>query len=58
MLEKYRKVGKIGTLGAGGIGSIIDGVGKIADDLVTTDKERLEIALPYPSFYGSTRSTN
>ena len=35
----------LGTLGGGGIGSIINGVGKIADDLITTDKERLEIAL-------------
>ena len=35
----------LGNLGAGGIGSIINGVGKIADDLITTDKERLEIAL-------------
>jgi len=28
-----------------GIGEIIGGVGKIADDLITTDKERLTIAL-------------
>jgi len=28
-----------------GIGSIIEGVGKIAGDLVTTDKERAEMAL-------------
>ena len=28
-----------------GIGSIIEGVGKIAGDLVTTDKERLQMAL-------------
>lgn len=28
-----------------GLGTIIEGVGKIADDLITTDKERLEIAL-------------
>ncbi len=28
-----------------GIGTIIDAVGRIADDLITTDKERLEIAL-------------
>jgi hypothetical protein len=35
----------LGNLGAGGIGSIINGVGRIADDLITTDKERLEIAL-------------
>lgn len=27
------------------IGTILGGVGKIADDLVTTDKERLELAL-------------
>ena len=35
----------LGALGGAGIGSIIDGVGKIADDLITTDKERLELAL-------------
>jgi hypothetical protein len=35
----------LGSLGAGGIGSIINGVGRIADDLITTDKERLEMAL-------------
>jgi len=28
-----------------GIGSIIEGVGKVADSLYTTDKERLEMAL-------------
>jgi hypothetical protein len=28
-----------------GIGSIIEGVGKVADSLITTDKERLEMAL-------------
>jgi hypothetical protein len=28
-----------------GIGSIIEGVGKVAGDLITTDKERLEMAL-------------
>ena len=28
-----------------GIGEIIGGVGKIADDLITTDKERLTLAL-------------
>lgn len=28
-----------------GIGSLIDGVGKIADDLFTSDEERLQIAL-------------
>jgi hypothetical protein len=28
-----------------GIGSIIEGVGKVADSLVTTDRERLEMAL-------------
>jgi hypothetical protein len=28
-----------------GIGTVIDGVGRIADDLITTDKERLEMAL-------------
>jgi hypothetical protein len=28
-----------------GIGTVIDGVGKIADDLITTDKDRLEMAL-------------
>lgn len=28
-----------------GIGTIIDAVGKVADDLITTDKERLEMAL-------------
>ena len=28
-----------------GIGSIIEGVGKVADSLVTTDKERLQMAL-------------
>ena len=28
-----------------GIGAIIEGVGKVAGDLVTTDKERLEIGL-------------
>ena len=28
-----------------GIGSILDGVGKIAGDLVTTDKERIELEL-------------
>ena len=28
-----------------GIGSIIEGVGKVASDLITTDKERLEMAL-------------
>lgn len=28
-----------------GIGAVIDAVGKIADDLITTDKERLELAL-------------
>lgn len=28
-----------------GIGTVIDAVGKIADDLITTDKERLELAL-------------
>ena len=28
-----------------GIGSIIEGVGKIADDLFTSDEERLQIAL-------------
>jgi len=28
-----------------GIGSIIEGVGKVAGDLVTTDKERLQMAL-------------
>lgn len=28
-----------------GIGSVIEAVGKVADDLVTTDKERLELAL-------------
>ena len=28
-----------------GIGSIIEGVGKVADSLVTTDKERMEMAL-------------
>ena len=28
-----------------GIGSIIDGVGKVAGDLITTDKERLQMAL-------------
>jgi hypothetical protein len=28
-----------------GIGSIIEGVGKIADDLITSDEERLQIAL-------------
>ncbi|MDY6909084.1 MAG: 3TM-type holin [Thermodesulfobacteriota bacterium] len=35
----------LGNLGAGGIGSIINGVGRMADDLITTDKERLEMAL-------------
>lgn len=35
-------IGKIASLG---IGSIIETVGKVASDLVTTDKERLEIAL-------------
>jgi len=28
-----------------GIGSIIEGVGKVAGDLITTDKERLQMAL-------------
>jgi hypothetical protein len=28
-----------------GIGTVIEGVGRIADDLITTDKERLEMAL-------------
>ena len=28
-----------------GIGSIIEGVGKVADSLITTDKERLQMAL-------------
>jgi hypothetical protein len=28
-----------------GIGSIIEGVGKVADSLITTDKERMEMAL-------------
>jgi hypothetical protein len=28
-----------------GIGSIIEGVGKVAGDLITTDKERMEMAL-------------
>lgn len=28
-----------------GIGSIIEGVGRVADSLITTDKERLEMAL-------------
>jgi hypothetical protein len=28
-----------------GIGAIIEGVGKVAGDLITTDKEKLEIAL-------------
>lgn len=28
-----------------GIGSIIEGVGKIADDLITSDEERLKVAL-------------
>jgi hypothetical protein len=28
-----------------GIGTIIDSVGKIAGDLITTDKERLQMAL-------------
>lgn len=28
-----------------GIGSIIEGVGKIADDLITSDEERLKLAL-------------
>lgn len=28
-----------------GIGSVIESVGKIADDLITTDKERIELAL-------------
>ena len=28
-----------------GIGSIIEGVGKVASDLITTDKERIEMAL-------------
>jgi hypothetical protein len=28
-----------------GIGSLVDGVGKIVDDLVTTDEERLKLAL-------------
>jgi hypothetical protein len=28
-----------------GIGSIIEGVGKVADSLITTDRERLEMAL-------------
>jgi hypothetical protein len=28
-----------------GIGAIIDSVGKVASDLITTDKERLELAL-------------
>jgi hypothetical protein len=28
-----------------GVGSIIEAVGKVADDLITTDKERLQMAL-------------
>ena len=28
-----------------GIGEIVGGVGKIADDLITTDKERLTLAI-------------
>lgn len=28
-----------------GIGSVIEAVGKVADDLITTDKERLEMAI-------------
>lgn len=28
-----------------GIGSVIESVGKVADDLITTDKERMEMAL-------------
>jgi hypothetical protein len=28
-----------------GIGSLIEGVGKVADDLITSDEERLKIAL-------------
>jgi hypothetical protein len=28
-----------------GIGTVIDGVGRIADDLITTDKDRLEMTL-------------
>lgn len=33
------------SLGLFGIGSIIEGVGKVADDLFTSDEERLKIAL-------------
>lgn len=33
------------SLGLLGIGSIIEGVGKVADDLFTSDEERLKIAL-------------
>jgi hypothetical protein len=32
------------------IGTVIDGVGRIADDLITTDKERLEMALREKEF--------
>jgi len=28
-----------------GIGSIIEGVGKVAGDLITTDKEKLQMAI-------------
>ncbi|MFA6283839.1 MAG: holin family protein, partial [Desulfurivibrionaceae bacterium] len=33
------------SLGLLGVGSIIEGVGKVADDLFTSDEERLKIAL-------------
>lgn len=33
------------SLGIAGIGAIVEGVGKVADDLITSDEERLKVAI-------------